>query len=166
MWPKSLLAKDFVAYETIKDIEADKVGDNSSIPPRTPYWAWTQRLRDPIVLAVVCQSLIIIVLCTRLIIGKKPDDLQCARQLSPYLPPIRFPEDKLAALNKAPPEKYERVSKELGGGVKGFLNVFHQLHCLVSKAHFVTSQQARADNTLQNLVRPLKNLFEDTSIIA
>ncbi|KAJ0267537.1 hypothetical protein COL940_014274 [Colletotrichum noveboracense] len=130
MWPKSLLAKDFVAYETIKDIEADKVGDNSSIPPRTPYWAWTQRRRDPIVLAVVCQSLIIIVLCTRLIIGKKPDDLQCARQLSPYFPPIRFPEDKLAALNKVPPEKYERVPKELGGGVKGFLNVFHQLHCL------------------------------------
>ncbi|KAJ0312899.1 hypothetical protein Brms1b_007605 [Colletotrichum noveboracense] len=122
MWPKSLLAKDFVAYETIKDIEADKVGDNSSIPPRTPYWAWTQRRRDPIVLAVVCQSLIIIVLCTRLIIGKKPDDLQCARQLSPYY--------KLAALNKVPPEKYERVPKELGGGVKGFLNVFHQLHCL------------------------------------
>ncbi|KAF4887132.1 Cyclochlorotine biosynthesis protein O [Colletotrichum fructicola] len=196
MWPKSLLAKDFVAYETIKDIEADKVGDNSSIAPRTPYWAWTQRLRDPIVLAVVCQSLIIIVLCTRLIIGKKPDDLQCARQLSPYspyidsgdmefveyteqnhlmqpspyrgkptreveeawirlwrVPPIRFPEDKLAALNKAPPEKYERVPKELGGGVKGFLNVFHQLHCLVIKALFVTSEQARADNVLQNLVR-------------
>lgn len=46
------------------------------------------------------------------------------------VPPIRFPEDKLPALNKAPPEKYERVPKELGGGVKGFLNVFHQLHCL------------------------------------
>ncbi|EQB43626.1 hypothetical protein CGLO_17715 [Colletotrichum gloeosporioides Cg-14] len=174
MWPKSLLAKEFVAYETIKDIEADEVGDNSSIAPRTPYyWAWTRRLRDPVVLALVCQSLIIVVLCTRLIIGKNTDDLECARQLSPYspyiesgdmefieyteqnhlmqpspyrgkptreveeawirlwrVPPIRFPEDKLAALNKAPPEKYERVPKELGGGVKGFLNVFHQLHCL------------------------------------
>ncbi|KAL3304119.1 Tat pathway signal sequence [Colletotrichum asianum] len=173
MWPKALLAKEFVAYDTIKDIEADEVGDNRSIAPRTSCWAWMQRLRDPIVLAVVCQSLIIVVLCTRLIIGKKPNDLQCARQLSPYspyidsgdmefveyteqnhlmqpspyrgkptreveeawirlwrVPPIRFPEDKLAALNKSPPEKYERVSKELGGGVKGFLNVFHQLHCL------------------------------------
>lgn len=69
------------------------------------------------------------------------------------VPPIRFPEDKLPALNKAPPEKYERVPKELGGGVKGFLNVFHQLHCLVSKALFVTSKQARPDNILQNLVR-------------
>lgn len=84
MWPKSLLAKEFVAYETIKDIEADEVGDSRSIAPRTSCWAWMQRLRDPIALAVVCQSLIIIVLCTRLIIGKKPDDLQCARQLSPY----------------------------------------------------------------------------------
>ncbi|KAI8312776.1 Cyclochlorotine biosynthesis protein O [Colletotrichum sp. SAR11_240] len=122
MWPKSLLAKEFVAYETIKDIEADEVSDNRSIAPRTSFWAWMQRLRDPIVLAVVCQSLIIVVLCTRLIIGKKPDDLQCARQLSPYY--------KLAVLNKAPPEKYEHIPKELGGGVKGFLNVFHQLHCL------------------------------------
>ncbi|KAH0422891.1 hypothetical protein CcaCcLH18_12543 [Colletotrichum camelliae] len=173
MWPKSLLAKGFVTYEAIEDLEADKVGDNSSIAPRTPYWAWMQRLRDPIVLAVVCQSLIIVVLCTRLITGKKPDDLQCARQLSPYspyiesgdmefveyteqnhlmqpspyrgkptreveeawirlwrVPPIRFPEDKLAALSKAPAEKYEHVPQELGGGVKGFLNVFHQLHCL------------------------------------
>ncbi|KAK1957582.1 hypothetical protein LY78DRAFT_707613 [Colletotrichum sublineola] len=44
--------------------------------------------------------------------------------------PIHFPEDKLAALNKTPPERYEHVSENFGGGVKGFLNVFHQLHCL------------------------------------
>ncbi|TQN71031.1 Cyclochlorotine biosynthesis protein O [Colletotrichum shisoi] len=48
-----------------------------------------------------------------------------------HLPPIHFPEDKLEALNKTPAENYEHVSKDLGGGgVKGFLNVFHQLHCL------------------------------------
>ncbi|TIC95044.1 hypothetical protein CH35J_008772 [Colletotrichum higginsianum] len=46
------------------------------------------------------------------------------------VPPIHFPEDKLEALNKTPAENYEHVSKHLGGGVKGFLNVFHQLHCL------------------------------------
>ncbi|KAK2058041.1 hypothetical protein LY76DRAFT_616784 [Colletotrichum caudatum] len=44
--------------------------------------------------------------------------------------PIRFPEDKLALLNKTPPERYEHVPESLGGGVKGFVNVFHQLHCL------------------------------------
>ncbi|KAK1973907.1 hypothetical protein LZ30DRAFT_609511 [Colletotrichum cereale] len=46
------------------------------------------------------------------------------------VPPIHLPEDKLVALNKTPAENYEHVSEELGGGVKGFLNVFHQLHCL------------------------------------
>ncbi|WDK18393.1 hypothetical protein CGRA01v4_09678 [Colletotrichum graminicola] len=46
------------------------------------------------------------------------------------VPPIHFPENKLTALNKTPAENYEHVSEELGSGVKGFLNVFHQLHCL------------------------------------
>ncbi|KAI8305827.1 hypothetical protein K4K61_005008 [Colletotrichum sp. SAR11_59] len=139
MWPKALLAKEFVAYDTIKDIEADEVGDNRSIAPRTSYFYILETAIDELSLAPYIDS----------------GDMEFVEyteqnhlmQPSPYrgkptreveeawirlwrVPPIRFPEDKLAALNKSPPEKYERVSKELGGGVKGFLNVFHQLHCL------------------------------------
>ncbi|KAK8090451.1 hypothetical protein PG997_005412 [Apiospora hydei] len=43
------------------------------------------------------------------------------------LPYIQFPEDKLQALNKTPAERYAHTKD---GGVQGFLNVFHQLHCL------------------------------------
>ena len=38
----------------------------------------------------------------------------------------------MASLNKTPPEKFIHVAPQYGEGVLGFLNVFHQLHCLVS----------------------------------
>jgi hypothetical protein len=47
------------------------------------------------------------------------------------VPTIRFPENKLEALNKSPPSLYAHVAPEYGEGVMGFLDVFHQLHCLV-----------------------------------
>ncbi|KAK3349067.1 hypothetical protein B0T25DRAFT_623934 [Lasiosphaeria hispida] len=46
------------------------------------------------------------------------------------VPTIHLPETKLAALNKTPASDYTHVSPEYGGGVMGFLDVFHQLHCL------------------------------------
>lgn len=48
------------------------------------------------------------------------------------VPNIRFPEEHMASLNKTPPEKFIHVAPQYGEGVLGFLNVFHQLHCLVS----------------------------------
>ena len=47
------------------------------------------------------------------------------------VPTIKFPESKLAALNKSPPSSYAHVAPEYGEGALGFLDVFHQLHCLV-----------------------------------
>ncbi|TDZ54060.1 Cyclochlorotine biosynthesis protein O [Colletotrichum trifolii] len=176
MWPKSVVSKDFATYETIKDIEDDKHDSKYCTVPENFWPSLKQRFREPTVLALVFQSLVIIAFCALFLAGRKPgkpDDLQCARQLSPYspyidsgdlefveyteqnhlmqpspfrgkptpeveeawirlwrVPPIRFPEDKLPALNKMPADKYEHVPESLGGGVKGFLNVFHQLHCL------------------------------------
>ncbi|KAJ9143375.1 Tat pathway signal sequence [Pleurostoma richardsiae] len=46
------------------------------------------------------------------------------------LPTIHFPEERMVALNKTPAQNYAHVSAEYGGGMLGFLNVFHQLHCL------------------------------------
>lgn len=45
------------------------------------------------------------------------------------VPYVQFPEDKLPLLNKTPAERYAHTED---GGVQGFLNIFHQLHCLVS----------------------------------
>jgi Mycotoxin biosynthesis protein UstYa len=47
------------------------------------------------------------------------------------VPIIRLPENKLVALDKSPPSLYAHVAPEYGEGVMGFLDVFHQLHCLV-----------------------------------
>lgn len=47
------------------------------------------------------------------------------------VPSIRVPENKLEALNKTPPSLYAHVAPQYGEGVIGFLDVFHQLHCLV-----------------------------------
>ena len=47
------------------------------------------------------------------------------------VPTIRFPEDKLEALHKSPASLYTHVAPEYGEGAMGFLDVFHQLHCLV-----------------------------------
>ncbi|KAI4863017.1 hypothetical protein F4820DRAFT_471924 [Hypoxylon rubiginosum] len=46
------------------------------------------------------------------------------------LPTIHFPEEHMVALNKSPPASYVHVADEYGGGMLGFLDVFHQLHCL------------------------------------
>ena len=47
------------------------------------------------------------------------------------VPTIRFPENKLEALHKSPASLYTHVAPEYGEGAMGFLDVFHQLHCLV-----------------------------------
>lgn len=47
------------------------------------------------------------------------------------VPMIGFPETKMIDLNKTNPEDYAHVSERYGDDVLGFLNVFHQLHCLV-----------------------------------
>lgn len=49
------------------------------------------------------------------------------------VPTIRFPEDKLEALHKSPASLYTHVASEYGEGAMGFLDVFHQLHCLVRR---------------------------------
>ncbi|KAK3949208.1 hypothetical protein QBC32DRAFT_400402 [Pseudoneurospora amorphoporcata] len=46
------------------------------------------------------------------------------------MPTIHFPQDKMAALNKTPASNYAHVSARYGGDMMGFLDVFHQLHCL------------------------------------
>lgn len=47
------------------------------------------------------------------------------------VPMIGFPKTKMIELNKTSPEDYAHVSERYGDDVLGFLNVFHQLHCLV-----------------------------------
>lgn len=47
------------------------------------------------------------------------------------VPMIGFPETKMIDLNKTSPKSYAHVSERYGDSMLGFLNVFHQLHCLV-----------------------------------
>jgi hypothetical protein len=48
---------------------------------------------------------------------------------------IQIPEDKLPLLNRSSTMHMKKVVPEAGTGYKGLLEVFHQLHCLVSFAH-------------------------------
>ena len=49
------------------------------------------------------------------------------------VPMIRFPDEGMEALNKTPAENWVHVDPKYGEGVLGWLNVFHQLHCLVGE---------------------------------
>jgi hypothetical protein len=44
---------------------------------------------------------------------------------------VGIPDDKLVLLNKSRDVDWHRVEPELGGGVEGFFEGFHQIHCLV-----------------------------------
>lgn len=70
------------------------------------------------------------------------------------VPYVAFPEARLAELNKTSPGGYARVSPRYGDGMLGFLNVFHQLHCLVRNP-ITMSVQAHESLTKhnKNLVR-------------
>ncbi|KAK3400717.1 hypothetical protein B0T20DRAFT_494689 [Sordaria brevicollis] len=46
------------------------------------------------------------------------------------MPTIHFPESAMPLLNKTPASNYAHVSSQYGGGMLGFFDVFHQLHCL------------------------------------
>lgn len=45
---------------------------------------------------------------------------------------IDVPEDKLSALNYSTTVDYMRTPAEEGGGIEATVEIFHQLHCLVS----------------------------------
>lgn len=47
------------------------------------------------------------------------------------VPRSQFPESKLSALNKTNAGLYTHAAPQYGGGVLGYLHVFHELHCLV-----------------------------------
>lgn len=62
---------------------------------------------------------------------------------------IGFPERKLISLNKTDSQKYAHVSARYGqDDMLGYLNVFHQLHCLVRIAFFfeITGKIASPEN--------------------
>lgn len=46
------------------------------------------------------------------------------------VPRSQFPESKLSALNKTNAGLYTHAAPQYGGGVLGYLHVFHELHCL------------------------------------
>lgn len=46
------------------------------------------------------------------------------------MPTIHFPESAMPLLNKTPASNWAHVSDKYGGGMLGFFDVFHQLHCL------------------------------------
>ncbi|KAH8912447.1 hypothetical protein BR93DRAFT_78799 [Coniochaeta sp. PMI_546] len=45
-------------------------------------------------------------------------------------PMVQLPENMMGALNKTPAHEYAHANAKYGGEVLGFLDVFHQLHCL------------------------------------
>lgn len=46
--------------------------------------------------------------------------------------PVRVEESKLGELQKDPGRNWTRIPESMGGGIAGYPEVFHQLHCLVS----------------------------------
>ena len=59
-------------------------------------------------------------------------DKQHADNLSHLVPPISIPGEQLRTLLKGPESDYVHISAEFGGAVMGYLDIFHQLHCLLS----------------------------------
>ena len=45
---------------------------------------------------------------------------------------VNIPEDKFSTTNKSAAVNWRRTPKEYGGGYAALIDVFHQLHCLVS----------------------------------
>jgi hypothetical protein len=79
-------------------------------------------------------------------------DIKHADHRSNLVPPISIPRERLKTLQKGPETDYVHVSTEFGGEVMGYLDIFHQLHCLVSVKWFL--------NVLHSLVNcplPYKN---------
>lgn len=52
---------------------------------------------------------------------------------------INIPVEKLSLLNKSVTGPWRHLPKSQGGGVAGFIEVFHQLHCLVSTLIYLDS---------------------------
>ena len=46
---------------------------------------------------------------------------------------IEVPENEIAGLNRSEADHLKHVPEDVGTGYVGILEVFHQLHCLVSK---------------------------------
>lgn len=46
---------------------------------------------------------------------------------------IEVPVDKIRGLNRTEADRMKHVPSEIGTGYIGFVEVFHQLHCLVSR---------------------------------
>ncbi|PWI67688.1 hypothetical protein PCL_02609 [Purpureocillium lilacinum] len=159
-------------YSTVSDDESVATSE----PEKLALLIAARRPNIKLWIFTVVQTVFVVALAVSLhiVASRKPSDLLCAKQLSPYspfletgdveyteftdengflqesspyegqpspelekrwddlwrLPNIRFPEEHMASLNKTPPEKFIHVAPQYGEGVLGFLNVFHQLHCL------------------------------------
>ena len=50
---------------------------------------------------------------------------------------VDIPEDRFSTTNKSAAVNWRRTPKEYGGGYAALIDVFHQLHCLVSAFHSV-----------------------------
>ncbi|KAF2218102.1 hypothetical protein CERZMDRAFT_108644 [Cercospora zeae-maydis SCOH1-5] len=62
--------------------------------------------------------------------GQPTPDVERAWRKLARVPRIQFPSSKLSALNKTDSDTYALAAAQYGGGVLGYLNVFHELHCL------------------------------------
>ncbi|KAF7186778.1 Cyclochlorotine biosynthesis protein O, partial [Pseudocercospora fuligena] len=62
--------------------------------------------------------------------GQPTPEIETAWRELWRVPRIQFPESKLSALNKTNIDLYAHAAPQYGGGVLGFINVFHELHCL------------------------------------
>ncbi|KXT07740.1 hypothetical protein AC579_4701 [Pseudocercospora musae] len=62
--------------------------------------------------------------------GQPTPEIETAWRELWRVPRIQFPESKLSALNKTNSDLYAHAAPQYGGGVLGFINVFHELHCL------------------------------------
>lgn len=51
---------------------------------------------------------------------------------------MNIPEEKLASLNYSSDADYMRTPAKFGGGIEAAVEVFHQMHCLVSSGDFVS----------------------------
>lgn len=85
-------------------------------------------------------------------ISLKNDRMTLTELSTNLVPMIQFPESKLPALNKTDATQYMHASQDYGGGVLGFLHVFHELHCLVrpSPRPSTTRCRVRADASAEH----------------
>lgn len=77
--------------------------------------------------------------------------------------PIRINEDDFWRTRKEDSKNWSRIPDELGGGLRGYPQVFHQLHCLVR-----TILDARLQNTMLKMSRtrfgslPMRPIMQTT----